>query len=509
MTVRRAALLVLAVTALAVPRATLSGASFTSRSTNPVSSASSAVDWTPPKVTLTDPGPAVRGTVVVRATAADDETGVAQIVLSWAPDGTSAWTTLCTVAGAAASCPLATTSLPDEEIDLRAVATDQAGEQAMATVTGVLVDNAAPHASLTDPGSPLRGTVVLSTTSSDAGAGVGSVIIQVAPAGTTSWGTVCSAVAAPWSCSWDTTAITYASYDLRAVVADIAGNVTTTSTVRNRTVDNRVASVSVTEPGALIQGTVTLGASALSPSGVSSVRIQRTATGSTTAWVDVCTDASSPYQCSWNSATVADGPYSFRAVMVEVGGKTTTSAVVGPRAVDNSPVRGADVQAVNSGTLGTIGSGDRLMVTYDDLMKTGSFLSGWDGSARAVVVRVRDGSLVGGGSSNDTVDVFTSTNYQTPVALGSVDLRVNQIRSGRTVALAATLTQETIVVSGVSVTRVTVTIGSVVQGGAGQLRNTSSSGTMVWTPSSGATDVNGVACSVAPISETGSIDRDL
>lgn len=508
MTSRRAVLLAVMALAVIGSRVTLSGASFTAQSRNPASSASSAADWTPPTVTLTDPGPAIRGTVVVAASASDAETGVDHVALSWAPVGTTAWTVLCTVTGPSASCPLVTTTLTEEEIDLRAVAVDRAGYEATVLVSAVLIDNVGPMATLGDPGSPLRGTVTLAATVSDDGSGVASVAVQHALAGTSGWSPACTALTSPWTCRWDTTGVADAAYDLRAVVTDRAGNTSTTPVVRNRNVDNRVSSVSMEDPGPYLRGVVLLQASAYSTARVVTVRIQRTATGSTTSWVDLCSTASAPYRCAWDTSGVPDGEYSVRAILVDGAGKSTTSATVGPRPVDNSPVGGADVQAVNGGTLGTVDPGDRLVLTYDHQMRPGSFVAGWDGTPRAVVARVRDGALVGGGTSDDTVDVFTTTGFQVPVAVGSVNLRVDQLRPGKTVAFSAVLSQEVVVVGTTAVTRVTVILGPV-QGGNGLLRSTSLAGTVVWTPSASATDIAGVACSRVPVIESGPADRDL
>src|SRR5919202_1323664 len=70
--------------------------------------------------------------------------------------------------------------------------------------------------SLTDPGTPLRGSVALSATASS-GRGIASVTFQAAPTGTSSWSTVCSATSSPYSCSFDTAAVADGVIDVRAV----------------------------------------------------------------------------------------------------------------------------------------------------------------------------------------------------------------------------------------------------------------------------------------------------
>ena len=54
--------------------------------------------------------------------------------------------------------------------------------------------------------------------------------------------------------------------------------------------------------------------------------------------------------------------------MTSTLGATTTSATVANRTIDNTPVRGVDVQTVNKpgGTAGRPEAGDKLVLTYSD-----------------------------------------------------------------------------------------------------------------------------------------------
>src|SRR6478735_1279891 len=63
-----------------------------------------------------------------------------------------------------------------------------------------------PTVAMTDPGSPLSGTVTLGATASDARSSVASVVIQRAD-GSGTWTAVCTDNVAPYSCSWVTTAV--------------------------------------------------------------------------------------------------------------------------------------------------------------------------------------------------------------------------------------------------------------------------------------------------------------
>ncbi len=75
---------------------------------------------------------------------------------------------------------------------------------------------------LTDPGTPLAGTVALSATASSDRALV-SVRFQSSPAGAGTWTDRCTDTVAPYTCGWDTTAVADGLYDLRAIALDASG----------------------------------------------------------------------------------------------------------------------------------------------------------------------------------------------------------------------------------------------------------------------------------------------
>lgn len=588
------ALLALIVAFVAVETSAFSTAAFTSATTN-TGTVRAAADWTPPTVTMVNPGSPLKGTVNVTATAADAETGVASVAIQHLAPGTSSWVTICTDTTAPYSCSWDTTLRADGGYSLRAIATDRAdytttsaavttsvantivvslsdpGEavrgsvpltvslgnagntnyavrieyavadsgnwrtlcsaasctwnttgfandfydlRAAATangsttfsevVEGVLVDNLAPTVTLADPGSPLSGVRTFAATAADTHSGVDQVAIQYAANGTSTWTTLCT-VGEPFSCRYDTTRIPDATYSFRAVATDNAGNTTTSATVANRVVNNVVASVSMEDPGAILSGAVPLTANGSSSAGISSVRIQIAPAG-TTGWTTLCTVAAAPFTCSWNSATVADGLYDFRAVMTDRASRETVSATVTGRRVDNTPLRGVDIQSANGGsTTGRMEAGDTMTFTYSDRVNPSSLISGWNGSALAVTLRARDGNLLGLGNSGDTVDVIRNGAL---VNLGSVNLRQNFIRSNATVSFNATLTATTVTTNGVPRTVVTVVLGPVASG-SGSIRTASAAAAMIWTPSSNAADLSGSRSSTAPATESGTLDRDF
>jgi hypothetical protein len=186
---------------------------------------------------------------------------------------------------------------------------------------------------LTNPGSPLAGTVVLNAAATS-DRGIASVQIQYAPTATSDWVDVCTDNSAPYSCSLDTTAIADAGYDLRAIATDTAGY-TKTSTVTNRVVDNVPLAVTLNDPGPM-GGTVNLTASASGAApALASLKIQQRAAGTST-WTDVCSGTTSPQTCAFNTTGFADGNRELRAVATDTGGHTAQTAAI-TRLVDNSP----------------------------------------------------------------------------------------------------------------------------------------------------------------------------
>lgn len=458
-------------------------------------------------VVLTEPGDVVRGTVPLSATVHNAGGLTYTVRIEYSPAGTSSWKSICTGLVAPYTCSWATTgsAYTNADYDLRAVATSGASTLTSVVVADVLVDNLAPVVTMTDPGTPLRGTATFAATASDTHSGLAQVAIQYASTGSSTWKPLCTVTTAPYSCRFDTTTMPDGSYGFRAIAADVAGNTTTSATITSRQVDNTVSSVSMEDPGAFLAGSVTLSASATSTSGVTSVRIQIAPAG-TSGWVDVCTDTTAPYSCTWDTTKVADGLYDLRAVLVDGAGGTTTSTVATGSRVDNTPLRGSDVQAVNGGAVaGRFDAGDTLTFTFSDQVNLSTVTTGWNGTAQAVTVRLRDGNLLGLGNKGDTLDVLRSG---AAVNLGQVNLREDYVKSGKTLTFNATMTAGTVTVNGTVRTAVTLRLGTLASGSTQQLRTTSLTAAMVWTPSAAVTDLAGKVCSASPVTESGTLDKD-
>ncbi len=576
----------------------VSAASFTSR-TSTTATVSVSPDWTPPTAAVTSPGASVADTVTIAATAADGESGVQSVTIQVQPVDGATWTTLCTDTTSPYSCPWTTTGTTDGAYDIRARATDGAGytstsssvrttvannvlvvltvpadvikgtvplqvnlyktgtvnftgriqiapagttswsticnnlasphtcswntttvanadydlravavsgstTHTSATVADVLVDNQAPTVTMTDPGSPLSGSRTFAATATDAHSGVAQVVIQSAPTGSTTFSTVCTITEEPFSCRVNTSQLADGSYSFRAVATDEAGNVTTSAVVTNRLVDNTVSSVSLGEVASYLTGAVNITATGSSTAGVTSIRIQHAVSGTTT-WTDICTDTTNPYACTWDTTKFPDGVYDLRAVMVDGSSGQTTSTVLSGRRIDNSPLRAFDVQTANGdGAAGKLDAGDTVTLTFSEKVTLASVTSGWTGAALPVSVRVKDGNLIGLTNKGDTLDVLRAAGT---VNLGSVNLREDYVRSRKTTTFAATMTATTVTVSGVQATSITLGLGTPAK--ASVLRTVNTAAAIVWSPSGAALDLFGRASSTAPVTESGTLDRDF
>jgi chitinase len=277
------------------------------------------------------------------------------------------------------------------------------------------------------------------------------------------------------------------------VAIDAAGNSLASATTTSRRVDNNAPTVMLNDPGSPLRGTVTVSATATDASGIASVTIQRRLTGSTGSWTDICTDTTSSYSCSW--ATSGSGSYDLRATAVDGVGRSTTSATVAARVVDNTAPSGTDVQVANgSGTAHKMDAGDTLTFTWSEAMAPGSILAGWDGSSTAVTVHVTDAG------TSDTLAIYD--------AAGTTRLKITSItpelklQADRTASAGAWF-NATAVQSG---TRVTITLGALTSGTS---KTSTKSSAMSWTPSASATDLAGNACATTVVSESSPTGKDF
>lgn len=434
----------------------------------------------------------VRGSVVLSASVVAPASASVSLKIQYAPAGTTSWTDVsgCTTTARTLSCTWNTGQLADT-YDVRAWAV-VGGQEVVDVLADVVVDNAAPSVVLTVPSGTLSGTVVLAATAADAVSGVDTVAFQYAPAGSQSWTTLCADEDEPYSCDWRTASVADGSYAVRAVGTDLAGNTTLTS-AQQRTVNNTVSSVSVTNPGGTVSGTVTLGADAASTKGVKNVAL-RWAPPGTSTWTTICTDATAPYSCSWDTttATPTTAGFDLQAVLTDGDNGTVLSSKV-TVTVDNRPLRALDVQTVDGIAPGRIQPGDQLVLTYSAVVDPATVVAGWDGTgSRALTIDLNQTA------KQDTLG-FTGAN------LGQVALFRDLVSKNLTSAGFVTHTVST--TGGVSRSVVTVTLGAVSDPAA--LKTASGKAHMVWTPSTSVRTPAGAACAATPVTETGTKDKDF
>jgi chitinase len=451
------------------------------------------VDNTAPAVTVTDPGSVIGGTVALSSTTGDgDGSGVTKVDYQYRTSPSGTWTAACSTATAPFSCNWATPATGS--YDLRAIATDGVSKTATsAVVSARQVDNTAPSsATISNPGSPLRGSVTLSGTGADAHSGLALMRFEYR-LGAGAWTTACTSPApAPYSCSWDTTAVADGTYDVRSVAVDNAGNSTSSAAVTGRIVDNTGPTVAVTSPG-MFRGTTTVGATATDPRGVAGLAIQWSPAGAD-GWTTLCTDTSSPYSCSWNAGALADGSYDLRAIAQDNLGNQSTSATVSAT-VNNTGPTGTDVQGTNGGVNDKLDAGDTVVFTYSEAIAPGSILAGWSGTSTAIRVRVANNGAA------DAMEFYNAANT-TPL---------NLLATGTTLSIeadyvtGATQFNATIARSG---STFVVTIGSLISGAV----TTKARGKtpMSWQTNSAATSLaNGKPVLPATVTESGAADIDF
>jgi hypothetical protein len=443
-------------------------------------------------VTLGPLADAVRGNVALSAAVSAPASASISLKIQYAPAGTTSWTDVpgCATTARTLGCTWSTGQLADT-YDVRARAV--VGAQEILDVREeVVVDNAAPTGSLTVPSGTLSGTVVLTASADDPLSGVDTVAFQSAPAGSQAWTMLCADQVEPYRCDWRTTTVPDGGYTVRAVVTDLAGNSTLTST-EQRTVNNTVASVSVADPGGSFSGTVMVGADAASTKGVKNVALRWAPQGSS-AWTTLCTDASAPYSCAWDTttATSTTGSFDLQAVMTDGADATYMSARL-TVAVDNRPLRGLDVQAVDVSGPGRIQPGDELVLTYSAVIDPATVVAGWDGTgSRALTVDLNQSG------KQDTVG-FTGAN------LGRVALLRDFVSDSVTVA--ASVTHSVSTTGGAARSVVTVTFGAASDPAA--LKVAPAKVHLLWTPSPAVRTPAGAACAATPVTETGSKDKDF
>ena len=208
-------------------------------------------------------------------------------------------------------------------------------------------------------------------------------------------------------------------------------------------------------------------------------------------WTTLCTDLIAPYSCALNTTALASGSsYEIRVVGSDTVGNTSTTTPV-TVTVDNVAPTAVDIQAQNGGTANTMDAGDAITFAYSEQILPSSLLSGWDGSATGVTLRVTNAG------ANDTLEVYDGANV-TKVNLTAASLMLSRDVVSTNATFAATMQS-----SGNSVV---LTLGALT---SGTVKTGVKKGWMAWAPSTAATDLAGNIVSATAVTESGGNDRDF
>ncbi|MDX6491430.1 MAG: large repetitive protein, partial [Gaiellaceae bacterium] len=278
-------------------------------------------DTDAPAVSLADPGANLRGTASLDATSTDSESGVASVTFQRSPAGAATWTTIGTDSGAPFSLAFDTTAVSDGLYDLRAIATDAAGNQEIsALVTGRRVDNTAPDLTFNGPadGERVWGSLALGASASDAGSGLASIKFRCR-AGGSAWAAWSTQTTPPFDYSWDSQSVADGPAEIQVLASDALGN--QSSVTRTVIVDNDAPTVALDTVPPFVSGSLQLHATASADT--TSVLFQiRPAGGS---WADLAADVAAPYTAVVDTTTLTDAHYDFRAVATDAAAHTSSS----------------------------------------------------------------------------------------------------------------------------------------------------------------------------------------
>ncbi|HET8536392.1 MAG TPA: Ig-like domain-containing protein, partial [Solirubrobacteraceae bacterium] len=258
--------------------------------------------------------------------------------------------------------------------------------------------------------------------------------------------------------------------------------------------DNTAPTVSLTTPtsNTTVSGSITPAATATDANGVAFVTIQRSPAGANT-WTDICTDSTSPYSCSFDTTSVSDGLYDFRAVATDKGGNTASSTATNVQVSNSLKPVALQFDAKNCTTgpvtcvVGQANQNDTLTFAYSKPMLASSIISGWDGTTRSVRVNLSDAG------SNDTLTEVQLDTGTGTVSLGTVALGQNYVNGGSVAFLSSSIVQST------DKTTFTITLGALCTtnvsptncGGGSTRQITNQTPSVVWTPNAAATDTAG------------------
>lgn len=170
--------------------------------------------------------------------------------------------------------------------------------------------------------------------------------------------------------------------------------------------------------------------------------------------------------------------------------------------VDNTVPTGTSVGITNGGVVRRPDSGDRVTVTWNDVVDPHSVVADWTGAAMDVTVRITNSTATGG----DVLTIWNAAN-SAQLPLGQVTLGGNYVTATTTFGAAGAATRSRLSWAATAGTQFVVTLGP--PNRAGNVVASTTAGTIAWTPSSTVYDRAGNRSTITAVAETGTADRDF
>lgn len=170
--------------------------------------------------------------------------------------------------------------------------------------------------------------------------------------------------------------------------------------------------------------------------------------------------------------------------------------------IDNTVPAGASVAVANGGVVRRPDSGDRVTLTWSDIIDPHSVVAGWTGAAMDVTVRITNSTATGG----DVLTIWNAAN-SAQLPLGQVTLGGNYVTATTTFGAAGAATRSRLSWAAAPGTQLLITLGP--PNLAGNVVTSTTAGTLTWTPAATVYDRAGNRSTTTAVVETGTADRDF